>query len=321
MALRYQNLFPREWPPRAWGLDRGACSCAGAAIIALTLLACGPSRVERETEYIATRDAYKKAIAARQRLHVPATPADLSADIAALHDLEARVRPIVGDFRAAGFPGLGKINIATLYPGNVDSGLLDGLLFRSADSTARIVVTTRALFMNWLGFGVTKPTWTPHDLDASLRRPELYTAALETDAAVVRYADIPVDSAARTGVVAAMLVRREQDDCDCTPDEVVIGVVRGERIFIVDMPARDTIAPMRECVAVWNDGQRRSGEIMKASRRGNSVDTSSWGRAFRAGVDAASLYRACYAEQVRHEPRLARLAAQVRDIVALLPAK
>ena len=101
-------------------------------------------------------------------------------------------------------------------------------------------MTTRSLLATWLtevGRGI------PRDPIEALRAPDFYTFAINTQSAVYRYATIPVAGASRLGIVAAMLVIRAQDTGPLTPDQVIVSVVRGSRVFIVTAPAAAMIHP------------------------------------------------------------------------------
>ena len=88
-------------------------------------------------------------------------------------------------------------------------GLLDGLVFKVGADT-QVLVTTRTLLARWIA--AEQEIWKdspehgfPPEIDAALRTENFYTQALSHDAAVTRYADIPV-----TGGVA-MLIKHRQD--------------------------------------------------------------------------------------------------------------
>ena len=63
--------------------------------------------------------------------------------------LEKQMRAIVGPVEIAGLPE-SKLNLGSLYTGDMGFGTLDGLLFHSPDYKTSIVVTTRTLFLRWL---------------------------------------------------------------------------------------------------------------------------------------------------------------------------
>jgi hypothetical protein len=73
-------------------------------------------------------------------------------------------------------------------------------------------MTRRALLAGYLLERETAGDSTlPRDPASALTYGELYAEAFPEDAMVLHYADIPVDSAEQSGVVAAMLVARAQD--------------------------------------------------------------------------------------------------------------
>lgn len=138
---------------------------------------------------------------------------------AALRDLADRLRKILGSFQAAGFAGPGTSNITTLYP-EMDVDNLDGIVYQSADSLT-VLVTTRALLGAWLRSPVAPAdSGLPRDPITALASHQVYELAFPQDAMVLRYADIPVDSAAQLGLVTAMLVARAQDYGALTPEDV-----------------------------------------------------------------------------------------------------
>src|SRR6266853_3688207 len=65
-------------------------------------------------------------------------------------ELGRLLRPIVGPVAIKGFLAPGRTNIDTFFKGDEGFGLLDGLLFSSADDKTHVVVTTDALLDHWL---------------------------------------------------------------------------------------------------------------------------------------------------------------------------
>jgi hypothetical protein len=154
----------------------------------------------------------------------------------------------------------------------------------------------------------------PRDPVSALARPELYGEAFPEDAAVFRYADIPVDHAAQPGVVAAMLVARAQDFGLQTPNEVMVGIVRENRVYFADAPARALIAPMAACVSIWDEAMRKRDSLLKAGKS-NPKDTTASDLSSHIEENADAAARQCYAEHAPADPRFAALAQQVASIV------
>lgn len=261
------------------------------SFLGLCLAACRAADFAPEAQYLSAKADYRRTLSARQRVNIVEDAATRAADDSARLDLERRLRPIIGVVRVAGFSGSGKSNLATLLEGYEDSRLMNGLLFEASDSVTRLLVTTPRLMIESLGATVSSEAANQRAM-AALADPLVYTSAFETDAAVSRYADIPIGDAKRTGLAVAMLVARAQDIGPREANEVVIGAIRGGRIFIVDTRARVVIPPMPECVALWERGRND---------------------------DADVAFHRCYAGHAPRDSAFSQLIAQVRALVAALP--
>jgi hypothetical protein len=231
-------------------------------------------------QYRTARDNYRRALIAREARHEDVQAADRSA----IADLERRLRPIIGEFRAPYVSGNGRINLETLLPGDLASGVADGMLYTSRDSTTRVLVSADSLLDYW----ATPPGSSPTDssVRAALSNPGVLNQVFPIDAAVNKYRDIPVPTSHK-GFATALLVKRAQDDCNCEPDEVFVSAIRGHRVFIVDAPARDTLERPAVCVAAVSD----------------------------------VAFRRCYGEHLTENPRFHRIVEQVAEILAALPAR
>src|SRR6478609_4556659 len=100
-----------------------------------------------EDRYIADRD---RAIArfTPEKVEKLGDAASAEAETA-FAALEKQMRAILGPVEIAGLPE-SKLNLGSLYTGDMGFGTLDGLLFHSPDYKTSIVVTTRTLFLRWL---------------------------------------------------------------------------------------------------------------------------------------------------------------------------
>jgi hypothetical protein len=236
----------------------------------------------------------------------------------ALKELERRLRVIIGPFQAKNFPGPGHINTDDLFPDEPDSGGLDALVYETADHTSSVVVTTRSLLATWL---TEVGREIPRDPITALGAPDFYTFAINTDAAVYRYATIPVAGASRLGIVAAMLVIRAQDTGPLTPDQVIVSVVRGSRVFIVTAPAAAKIDPPPACLAVRDSIIALSAAQREAYLRSNITDTVALNSAIRGDFADDIAYRSCYGQRVPRDRAFQKIVTQVQAIVAVLPPR
>ena len=290
-----------------------------AAPLLLLATACSvgkaPQQADAEADYVSAKRAYLASLAADRNRGTPDSVLDAYEE-AALRDLAGRLRKILGPFQAVGFADSGTSNVTTLVL-QVDFGAIDGIAYHSPDSTT-VLVTTRALLAAWLRDSVAGDTTTPRDPASALARPELYARAFPEDAAVFKNADIPLGHPAQSGVVAAMLVARAQDFGAFTPNEVVVSVVRGNRVYLADAPARALIPPMPSCVSVWDEARRKEDSLFEA-RRSDSTRSTGSDSSEHTEDRADAAVRRCGAEHVSADPRLAVLVQQVDSIVRRLP--
>src|SRR5262245_39433252 len=102
-----------------------------------------------EESYFAARDGYI------DKLKPPEPNVDVDDNMrkqeeVARGDLENQLRQIIGTSDIKGFSAQGKSNLDTLFKGDAGFGLLDGLVYSSADEKTHIIVTTEALLDHWL---------------------------------------------------------------------------------------------------------------------------------------------------------------------------
>jgi hypothetical protein len=199
-----------------------------------------------EAAYLAARDSAIRSLLQRTekrdtaRLHFVV---DSAGDA-----LEVMLRSIVGPFRANGFRDSATAN-RTLYPDDLESRLLDGLRYESAAGRGTVVVTTRSLVEAWLRDTVHRGPSIASDPLVALANDDIYYQIFGGGAAFYHFADLPVAEPVKRGIVAARLVRRAQDIGSQTPDEIVVAISRGTRMFFAMVPTTATMPPLPACVA------------------------------------------------------------------------
>src|SRR5262249_37325895 len=85
-----------------------------------------------DEDYFAARDAYIEKFKPTE-INADVPESVLKEEELARADLEKQLRRIVGASEIKGMPGAGTINLDTLFKGELGFGLLDGLLYSSAD--------------------------------------------------------------------------------------------------------------------------------------------------------------------------------------------
>jgi hypothetical protein len=225
--------------------------------------------------------------------------------------LEKQMLAIVGPAAPKGFGGA-KSNLGSLFTGDMDFGRLDGLVFEADDGRSQMIVTTLPLLQGWLK---SKQELSP-DPDAAIRTTAFLMQAVQTDAAILRYADIPL-GAPRS---FAILVGRTQDQAPTEAGEVFVAAIRGDRVFIASAELKQPIA-IAGCSSARLAADRR---IEKASNEGakKGEGDEAFSRRMETMRDAAEAdFLKCFAERAPKEPRFAAVIARTKELYDRMPVK
>lgn len=272
------------------------------------------AQIGSESRYAAFKDSAIRSLTARVKRGEPFATYNTAHD-SALRELERRLRVIIGPPQTKSFLGPGRINTDDLFPDDVGSGGLDALNYETVDHASTMLVTTRSLLAAWLT--QVRPG-VPRDPIAALGTPDFYTFAINTEAAVYKYATVPLAGASRLGVVAAMLVIRAQDTGPLTPDQVIVTAIRGSRVFIVTAPAAVKIAPPAACLALRDSIIALPAARKEAYLRSKIADTVALNSAIRDDDADDIAHRSCYGERVPRKPAFQKIVMQVQAIAAVL---
>jgi hypothetical protein len=272
-----------------------------------------------EQSYLASRDS---SIAKLKKLDSSAT-GFAKAEDAAKRNLELQLGRIIGPFDMAGVKGPGKINLDTLSAGDEGFGMLDGLAFKAEDKSIEVVVTTDGLFDAWLKGH--KDWWKgmanvpPAGADA-LRFDAFYTQAISTDAAVSKFADIPVAKSATASFATAMLAMRSQDEGVGSPDEIFVALISGGHVLIAYAPVGEKIAPIAACDAIWKAAEAKATAAFAAEAAADPKAQAKMPEGGALRDQGAAAFRACFAERFKATPDFARISQQAQALLDRLPA-
>jgi len=294
-------------------------------LVALTMLipaAAGAASLEES--YFAARDAYIDKLKPAE-INVEIEDRVLKQDELARSDLEQQLRRIIGSSATKGFPSQGRSNLDTLIEGYSSFGLLDGLLYASPDGKTRVVVTTEVLLGHWLRghkdwWGPTVPN-VPQGVEAALKSEAFYTQALNTDAAISRYVEIPVSKPAKARFAFAMLVARAQDLGPRTPDELIVSIVQGARVLVVSAPAKARIDRAPACEEIWQEALRKAAKSREANEAPEQKDDKLSEQATRMEEEGDAAFHRCFAQHAKNQGFVAALTRQVQALVDRLPSK
>jgi hypothetical protein len=214
-----------------------------------------------EQAYIAARDAAIAKIKAIEKAKPVTTNGDNSATLAAEEQarkaLEVELRAIVGPVAIKGLEGEGAINLETLFKDDEDFGVLDGMIYGPVDAKTRVIVTTDGLFQRWLhqhkGWWGKDSAGIPLDPGAAVKVDAFYTQAVQTDAAIMRFAELPVRKPAGATFAFAMLAARSQSDAPAKADEIFVATAQGGRVFIGYTSEFEAVGPIAVCDKIHRD--------------------------------------------------------------------
>lgn len=281
-----------------------------ALLLALPLAA---SAASPEDSYIAARDKYVAKLKTNGEVDEKAARQEQDARI----DLEKQLRAILGPVTIEGIPADGKLNLETLIEGELGFGQLDALSHQTGDDGPRLLVTTPALAKRWI---VAHRKWwdannVPQELNAALKSEPFYTQAMSADAAVFRFADIPVTKPDSAAFATAMLIARRQDIGLTTPDEVLVAVVRADRLFVWQVQAQVAAAINPACEAIWNDAVAQGDKAYEAYQASDPKDEKLFEEQTRLLQQGDDALRRCFAARVKSEAYFPALVKQAQELV------
>jgi hypothetical protein len=270
-------------------------------LLPLTAFAASP-----EDDYIAAREKFIAQFKLNE--NEPVTDAISKAEEQARATLEKQMQAVIGASGVKGAPAQGKLNLDSLITGDMGFGLLDGVVFKLKGET-QVLVTTRGLLTRWLK--AEQEIWKtspqhgpPAEIDAALRAENFYTQAMSHDAAVTRYAEIPVTEPN----AYAMLIAHQQDIGPVVPKEMIVAVLRGDRLFVWSAPAAVRTTMIPQCAAIWRKAER---DAKAASARKDSPDD-----AFETiQQEGDAKMRACYGARAKSAAFFPALVKQARDLI------
>jgi hypothetical protein len=284
-----------------------------AILLALLLIAPISARAASpEDSYIAARDKYIAKLKSSGEIDEKTAKQE-----EARADLQGKLRAILGRVSIDGVPAEGKLSLESLIEGDIGFGALDGLIHQAGDDAPRLVVSTPTLAKRWLVAHA--KGWddnsVPQDLQAALRSEPFYTQAISADAAVSRFADIPVTKPASASFAHAMLVVRRQDIGLTPPDELIVALVRADRAFIWSAPTQTKVVINPACEALWNEAVAHGDRAYEAYQKSDPKDEKLFEEQTRILQEGDDAYRRCFAERVASEPFYAAVVKQAQELV------
>lgn len=278
-----------------------------------------------EATYIATRDAAIAKIAAAAKAEKRGPTDGYGAAILALDEqarakLERQMRTIVGPVDIKGMDGEAKLNLDTLIEGDEDFGLLDGIVYGGLDAKTRVIVTTDSLLQRWLH---RHKDWWGKDSDdipqqpaAAVQENAFYTQAVLTDAAIMRFAELPVRKPAGAAFAYAMLGARSQSEVPATADEIFLAVAKGGRVFVATTKEFKPVGPIAACDAIRGDLVKQAREAADAAELD---DKARQGKADVLSAKAETEFLRCFTANAAQQSTYGATAGAAQALLDRLP--
>jgi hypothetical protein len=292
-----------------------------AFAIALALLGSAASAATPDETFVAERDAF---IAKLNPPGDPVAPTDVaSKDMErARTELAKRLRALIGPLNVKGFSGEGDYSVGSLFRGDMEFGVLDGLVFTKGKDT-RLVVTTVGVAMPWIKSpdGFVDNNEAPKDLPSALKLDDFYTRATTNDAAASNMGELPVTKPAGVEFVHAMLSIRRQDIGAGPAEEMLIGAIVSPRVYILSAPIAK-IKMMPACEKLFKDADAKADKMVADNEKSKARSDEAIGEeSERVREQGDQAMRQCFAERVKSDSAFARLTRQAQDFVDALAAK
>ncbi|WP_407194343.1 hypothetical protein [Bradyrhizobium sp. STM 3566] len=221
---------------------------------------------------------------------------------AALRELAAALRALVGPVTIKGLPVGGKSNVDTLFKGDIGFGHLDGLSFATEGDKLQAVVTTTGLLEHWLSEH--REDGMPQEISAALRSDRFYYYAIQ-DAAFAKYADLPITKPSGASAAVAVLGVRGNGSLKGPPSEIGVVAVQGDKVFYLAATDAVKTAEIPPCEKIWKQMMAKKTPQDAMAREDQAMDA----------------YTKCFAKEAPSQSWFAAAVKKAQSQLDLLPLR
>lgn len=298
---------------------------AGAVSVALVVAVASAPAAGPEDAYLAARDEIVAKLKAMVDAEKRGPMDDYGPQIIAMEEqgragLDRQMRAILGPVVIRGMEQKGALNLDSLLEGDMGFGLLDGMIYGAVDARTRVIVTTDGLFRRWLrqhkNWWGEKFADMPQEPAAAVQENAFYTQAVPTDAAILRFATLPVRKPAGADFAFAMLAARTQDDPPKRADEIFVAMARGGRVFVAFSKELAPLGPIAGCETV------RAGLIKKAEQASTEAGLDDEARSAKSEAlrsKSEQEFLRCFAGRASAQKGFAAAVQAAEALIARLP--
>lgn len=284
-----------------------------ARLLVCVALATGTAGAQTvEDRYLAARDAAIERFTPERVPNVGQREMDDEARARA--ELDRLIRAVLGSQTPDGFDA-GQFNVTTLFSGDIDFGRLDGLSFEADGGDTRMVISTRSLLTKWLQAKWQDPKERVPP-DAAMKSEMFYLRALGSDAAILRYADIPIGAEN----AFAILGSRTQDTPPFDADEVFLTAIRGDRVFVASARVEPALS-VAACTKSREAAEAKLAELERAEIKPGPRNAAALERVIELRDRIETDFKRCFAERAPKEPGFANAVKRAKDMLARMQVK
>jgi hypothetical protein len=284
----------------------------GTALLLVAFSAVAASAQTAEDRYLAARDAAIERFTP-QRVPDIGQP-ELDAEGKARAELDSLIREALGSGAPQGFEA-GQFNLSTLFSGDIDFGRLDGLLFEADGGDTQIVVSTPSLLGKWLQAKWQDPK-DRLDVAAAMKSENFYLRAMGSDAAVLRYADLPLGAPEAFAILAA----RTQDEPPSEANEIFLTAIRGDRAYVAVARLEPPLA-IPACTKPREAAEAKLAEQQRTEIKPGPRNAAVLERLIRRREQIEADFRSCFEERAPKQAGYATAVNRAKDLLARIPAE
>lgn len=276
-----------------------------------------------EDDYIAARDKAISDIAAQESANAAVETLDAQ-NTKAMADLQTRLSALLGPLAVKDFPAAGTINLQSLSDSDIGFGMLDGLRYTTSDNGPSLVATTRGLAERWLKSRADETDENlrlPAGIDAALKLDAFYTQAIGADAAFVSTLDFPLKKPEGADMAFARLGGWTQDVGPIYDQQVIVTLVKGDRVLIAEAPAAPPVPKIAACDALWTAADAAAQKFQEAYQASELKDEKAYDAANAAWEKGDGDYRTCMGEHLPGDPAFPALLAHAQELADHMAGK
>ena len=158
-------------------------------------------------------------------------------------------------------------------------------------------------------------------IDAALKLDAFYTQAINSDAAFEGTLDLPMKKPEGADLAFARLGGWTQDLGPIDDQEVIVTLIKGNRVMIASAPASPTVPKIAACGAVWTAANAAAQKFQEAYQASDLKDETAFDAANAALEKGDADYRACMGEHLSADPAFPALLARAQALADHMAGK